>query len=85
MTDTFCCLTRLLPIYTLSNIFQGGTGFPVFILKEFQTCGVSSATDVAQLDTCTLENITTNPRLLQFCAALPSPNELREVPPNTYF
>ena len=57
----------------------------MFILKEFQTSGVSSTTDVAQLDTCILENITTKPRLLQFCAALLSPNELRKVLPNTYF
>ena len=46
----------------------------MFILKEFQTCDVSSTTDVAQLDACILENITTKPRQLQFCAALPSPN-----------
>ena len=55
MTDIFCCLARLLPNYTLINIFEGGTGFAVFILKEFQTCGVSSATDVAQLDRFILE------------------------------
>ena len=71
---------------TLSSIFfKVELGFPCFILKEFQTCGVSSTTDVAQLDTCILENTTTKPRLLQFYAALPSPNELREVLPNTYF
>ena len=86
MTDTFCGLKRLLPVYTLISIFKGATGFPLFALKEFQTYGVSSVTDVAQLDTCILENITTKPRLLQFCAALPSPNEvLLEVLPNTYF
>ena len=43
MTDTFCCLTRLLLIYTLILV---ETGFPVFILKEFHTCDVSSATGV---------------------------------------
>ena len=72
--------------FTLSLIFfKVELGVLCSVLKEFQTCGVSSATDVAQLDTCILENITTKPRLLQFYAALPSPNKLREVLPNTYF
>ena len=48
MTDTFCCLTRLLPIYPLI-FFKVELGFPVFILREFHTGVVSSATGVALL------------------------------------
>ena len=44
--------------FTLSSIFfKVELGFLCSVLKEFQTCGVSSVTDVAQLDTCKLENI----------------------------
>ena len=48
MTDTFCCLTRLLPIYPLI-FFKVELGFPVFISREFHTGVVSSATGVALL------------------------------------
>ena len=48
MTDTFCCLTRLLPIYPLI-FFKVELGFPVFISREFHTGVVSSTTGVAQL------------------------------------
>ena len=45
-------------LFTPSSIFfKVELGFLCSVLKEFQTCGVSSATDVAQLDTCILENI----------------------------
>ena len=43
------------PITLSSIFFKVELGFLVFILKEFQTCDVSSATDVAQLDTFILE------------------------------
>ena len=48
MTDIFCCLTRLVPI-DLPIFISGGTGFLVFVSREFHTGVVSSAAGVAQL------------------------------------
>ena len=52
-------------LFTPSSIFfKVELGVLCSVLKEFQTCGVSSATDVAQLDTCILENTTVSKKIV---------------------